>query len=645
MSMSDLRDYGYQSFTIGNQQVRAASSVSGLTADSYVQAQTTQVFKATHDGEGKRLPHMNRSFISFSYGGKPIEDFNFIKITENNQMQKNLYADFDDSTTNLEALDGQIYWGTHFKNNELEFTLFTDGIAERELNDFKYWYKPGVERELILAENPNRAIIARVAEPPQYHMLPFEQKITVTLAGAQYQTSTTLYKGRIDLKFVMDDPFWYSLVNVLDRETTKADGSPSYDTNQWVDANGDSKNVFQTPDAIKIIHEDGVPVGMMLQDVSTEVSEISTESAILMGATHIMAFDTSNNENGSRVGSAKVGSATMDPTAYACVAYRTLSSVASVDVSSGKNNARYFYYAGTAPCLPKIQFTIRPQLNTAGYIVAPMNGIKPYPGKYNTITVESETKKEFRFTTPAIWTGYNQGMRILQEIAGKTSGIAWEELKVLIREGVKHHAPREWAITCIDANRGTSNSTTATTMSAVIKQYVKFVTDERPMYHLTTGDYRFNVRTAPSLTDSSIIATLPNFTSLISYEYATDSQGRKWYYLPAYGGYIIETSVTMDSTDETERNSAATFNIDCKTGRTIGTFTYRQTLTTYITSEEDSGDMVISNYLKIEDRNYPNEQGYVSKWTEDHPEYSHRVYHDYDGTLSDFSIQYKYMYL
>ena len=35
----------------------------------------TQVYDATHRGDGKRLPYMNRSFISFSFGGKYIEDF------------------------------------------------------------------------------------------------------------------------------------------------------------------------------------------------------------------------------------------------------------------------------------------------------------------------------------------------------------------------------------------------------------------------------------------------------------------------------------------------------------------------------------------------------------------------------------------
>ena len=37
--------------------------------------QYSQVFKATHNGEGIKLPSLYRSFISFSFGGKDIEDF------------------------------------------------------------------------------------------------------------------------------------------------------------------------------------------------------------------------------------------------------------------------------------------------------------------------------------------------------------------------------------------------------------------------------------------------------------------------------------------------------------------------------------------------------------------------------------------
>jgi len=74
---------------------------------------------------------MKRSFISFTYGGKNIEDFGLIAITENNSMERDLYAEFNDLTTDSDVLDGQFYWSSHYKSNTLDLALFTDEITER----------------------------------------------------------------------------------------------------------------------------------------------------------------------------------------------------------------------------------------------------------------------------------------------------------------------------------------------------------------------------------------------------------------------------------------------------------------------------------------------------------------------------------
>jgi len=70
---------------------------------------------------------MYRSFISFTYGGKKIEDFNLI-ATYNGPVDRSGYATFDDITSSYDTLEGQYYWGTHYRINSLNFTLSTDGI-------------------------------------------------------------------------------------------------------------------------------------------------------------------------------------------------------------------------------------------------------------------------------------------------------------------------------------------------------------------------------------------------------------------------------------------------------------------------------------------------------------------------------------
>lgn len=170
-----------------------------------------QVTELTKNREGKSLSILSRQFISFSYGGKNIEDFNLIAVFSGDRLSKNIYSSFEDTTTTQEELDGQFYWRTRFNSNELSFNLATDGMTQNELDEFKQWFKPGIEKELILSENHNRAIMARVSTTPVISMVPFEMEEEVLIGEQKFKTSTTVFKGDIVINFVMDEPYWYSL--------------------------------------------------------------------------------------------------------------------------------------------------------------------------------------------------------------------------------------------------------------------------------------------------------------------------------------------------------------------------------------------------------------------------------------------------
>ena len=132
-----------------------------------------QVYEATHDGQGNSLPSAQKQFISFSYGGKNIEDFNLLAVFASDRLTKGMYSDFNETTTQSVGLDGQLYWITQYNPLTIHFDLSTDGMTTRQYDEFKTWFIPGVERELILSEYPNRAIMARVSSAPQITMIPF----------------------------------------------------------------------------------------------------------------------------------------------------------------------------------------------------------------------------------------------------------------------------------------------------------------------------------------------------------------------------------------------------------------------------------------------------------------------------------------
>ena len=192
-----------------------------------------QVYSATHNGEGNPLSVLGRHFISFSYGGKNIEDFNLLACFSGDRLNKGVYAPFQDVTTQQTELDGQMFWSSSYSAGTLTFFLATDGMTVKEYEDFKAWFVPGVERELILSEYPNRYTLARVSSTPQMNMLPFSHEEQIKVGDTSYTAITTIYKGDITLDFVMDDPYWYSL------ESCYA-GTPS-------------------KEQLKIIYEDNVP--------------------------------------------------------------------------------------------------------------------------------------------------------------------------------------------------------------------------------------------------------------------------------------------------------------------------------------------------------------------------------------------------
>lgn len=363
----------------------------------------SDVYLATHDGEGNRLPYCERSFISFTYGGRHIEDFGAIAVTEGDRWSHPMYAEFSDITNNPEVYDGQLYWDTHHGANTWELQLSTDCMTEQNLNDFKNWFKPGVIRELILAEHPNRAIMARISGTPSMSVLPFEEREEVLLGSNTYTLKTTVYKGEISISFVMDYPFWYAKCNTI--------VLPSPDI-AYADNSNYAAGTFCVEDGVKIIYEDN----------------------LIMGTVPSRTFIGDEVSN----------------------------SITIAGVGESTPSYGYLYYAGIAPCKPIIEFDLTPRLsdNTTGYIDSPHNSIGGGgENPYNYIRFESENSYDLNITTAGIYSSYNYARQILADYA---TGVSWEELRVAFRNYIKHANVRAYMMRLVDKYRSTSNSEVVT---------------------------------------------------------------------------------------------------------------------------------------------------------------------------------------
>lgn len=656
MSMADYkRDYG------------KINGGGGNSSPTFSPTRKTQTFQATHKGTDY-LPFMNRSFISFSFGGKNIEDYGLIATFNDSRMNRQGYASFEDLITNYNVLDGQLYWGTHFKGNQLSFTLSTDGITQNQLDDFKLWFTPGKNRELILAEHPNRAIIARVGEPPKLELLPFEEPTSILIGGYEYKTSTTLYKGDIELSFVMDSPFWYSKINIFGYGDNKG---VYHDV--WTNANGKQVQILDDPDALKVALEDGIPISSMLAvslllgdntfanmddeqngiiamekaDITlsrdntdhsvtlnvvlsdTQVEEGSvtlynTESNVIsdpfkwraIAFTQNTSYAISKTDNANTIYTKLYNYSTEQATTepYTIlkqnvkdVNWRSriaqLNNQTNEYVSGAKiagpimnqttgiaklqeGDISYFYYAGTAPSFPILKFKM--QINMSSYYINSPQNSYTSSVPYNTLTIESTTKQEFKFTTPNIYTSYNQVISIFNETVRDSS---WESVREKIRTNVNHSLVRQWAMRVIDS-QDTDGSGIVKTGSAELKIRMSYMFKKKTdPFDLLTATFTFNSQTGEAVGEIQCRKPSSTRPSAIS-NWGTEG--------------------------------------------------------TIVTLTENVGDMVRSNFLIIRDRNYPDENGFIRAREKGHEEtykYCHILYHNVADGLENVFIQYQNMYL
>jgi len=356
-----------------------------------------QVYLATHDGEGNPLSVSRKSFISFSWGGRAIEEFDLIAVTGGDRLQRSLMAPFEDTTSEYEVLDGQYYWRSHYKPYTINFTLATDGVLERTLQDFRNYFIPGKIRKLVLAEAPNRVGYARVSTAPTFSLLPFEEQVNKTIGGKEYKSSTTMWRGEVSLSFILDEPFWYAENTILDFNNS---------------------NNLQEDDLVKIYIEDGVPFVDMFK-TSCLIGEnkkvtYSEEQIELKPQTVINSVDDYS------------------------AAISNLS--ANNPIISSESSLR-LYYPGTAPAKPILTFALLPTFNDDGYIDFPKNSYVADEDEvpHNYIKVGNNI---FTFTTPNILTSYNQTLSMIDDYQVGDSII---DIENGLRGSISDYYMRGWA--------------------------------------------------------------------------------------------------------------------------------------------------------------------------------------------------------
>ena len=156
-----------------------------------------------------------KEFIDFEFNGRHISEFGLVAVFGGDRHSLNAIPEFEDETSEVEGLGGQYFWGSRYKARTRTFTLHTDGMTEAQLNDFKKHFQPGKYGKLIEDKLACRYGWARLSQNVTFNVVPF--KTTIQLLGRKVEVNE--YKGDGTISFVFDDPFSYSTINYIEKNT------------------------------------------------------------------------------------------------------------------------------------------------------------------------------------------------------------------------------------------------------------------------------------------------------------------------------------------------------------------------------------------------------------------------------------------
>ena len=160
----------------------------------------------------QNLMPWGKEYIDFSFAGRHVSEFGLVAVTSGDRYQFAGSPEFEDETSNVNGVWGQYYWGTNFKAKTYTYSLATDGMTERQFEDFKRHFRPGHYGQFYEDAWFDRYCYVRVKNVIDFSFMPFQEEIEV----AGVKIVSRIYKGECKLVLVQDKPFMHSFYQILD---------------------------------------------------------------------------------------------------------------------------------------------------------------------------------------------------------------------------------------------------------------------------------------------------------------------------------------------------------------------------------------------------------------------------------------------
>ena len=138
-------------------------------------------------------------YVGFTYNNIHSSQLGLKSVSSGNRYQKDLLPVAQDYTTDVLGGDGTYFFGTKFKNNDINLSIAFDDVSELEMREISKWlYNNGEIGTLILDESPYIKYYVKITSQPKIKYLTFEDTY-----GAR------IHKGEMDLTFTGYDPYGY----------------------------------------------------------------------------------------------------------------------------------------------------------------------------------------------------------------------------------------------------------------------------------------------------------------------------------------------------------------------------------------------------------------------------------------------------
>lgn len=134
-------------------------------------------------------------FVGFSFNGVHSSSLNIVRTSDGDRFDRNLSPDFDATTVEVKGMDKTLYFGSHYKKNDMTINIAFDSVTESQLRRINALFSDTNVRPIVFDEAPYKTYYAAISSVPTIHYIPFD------LDGKR------IYKGEGTISLTAYDPF------------------------------------------------------------------------------------------------------------------------------------------------------------------------------------------------------------------------------------------------------------------------------------------------------------------------------------------------------------------------------------------------------------------------------------------------------